>query len=279
MRWLTLAMISWLAVAGSAVAETPTDSLCSPIQGEWDRVAGSNDLAAMDREITKIPPLCAALRTQAQRRRAAVARQRAQSEAASAAAQAERERAAREEALVREQDATMAADNAAYDIARAGDSVAAYDAYLSSYPSGVHADDARAARSVKMEAVEVVGVGGRCVDALGAGPWPDLTPIILYSCHNSENQMWRYSQGRLIGVGGKCLDAAGGGDHPDGTPVILYACDGGPNQTWTYSHGQLIGIEGRCLDAIGVGPWPDMTPLILFSCHGGENQKWALVAR
>ena len=73
MRWLIALRVAGLALAGTAAADTPTAALCSPIQGEWESVASGNDLAAMDREIAKIPPLCATLKAQALRQRAAAA--------------------------------------------------------------------------------------------------------------------------------------------------------------------------------------------------------------
>src|SRR5476649_2410729 len=72
MRWLILLTLAGFALAGSAAADPQTDALCRPIQGEWESVARGNDLAAMDREIAKIPPLCADLKVQARRRLDAV---------------------------------------------------------------------------------------------------------------------------------------------------------------------------------------------------------------
>jgi outer membrane protein OmpA-like peptidoglycan-associated protein len=157
MRRLILLAFAGLFLAGTAAADPQTDALCRPIQGEWNSVAGGTDLAAMDREIAKIPPLCAALKAQAQARRAQVARQRAQSQATAektatdealraqaARNQAERDQAVRADAA-RQQAADIAADNAAFEIARSADTAAAYAAYLAKYPFGRHRDEARAA--------------------------------------------------------------------------------------------------------------------------------------
>jgi hypothetical protein len=77
MRRLIALGLAGLALAGTAAADTPTAALCSPIQGEWESAAGGNDLAAMDREIAKIPPPCVSLKATARRQRAvAAARQR-----------------------------------------------------------------------------------------------------------------------------------------------------------------------------------------------------------
>ena len=72
MRRLILLVIAGLFLPGPAMADSQTDVLCRPIQGEWESVAGGSNVAAMDREIAKIPPLCAGLKTQAQRRLNAV---------------------------------------------------------------------------------------------------------------------------------------------------------------------------------------------------------------
>ena len=75
MRWMILLSLAGLALAGTAAADSQTDALCRPIQQEWNSVAGGTDVTAMDREIAKIPPLCATLKAQAQQQRArAVAR-------------------------------------------------------------------------------------------------------------------------------------------------------------------------------------------------------------
>ncbi len=138
----------------TAAADPQTDALCRPIQGEWESVARGNDPAAMDREIAKIPPFCAALTAQAQRRRTAVANQLNQSRLASA-------QAAHKNAVSAERDQALAvvaaaktSDDAAYAIAKATDSAAAYQAYLSAYPSGRHSSEALAARSAVLASAE-----------------------------------------------------------------------------------------------------------------------------
>jgi hypothetical protein len=165
-----LALLAALLPAGAAMAQSPTDALCRPIQGEWNSVAGGTDLAAMDREIAKIPSFCAALKIQAEHRRTLVASRLRQSQASAAAAQAAREKTSRDEAAheqaardeaAREQSARdqaardeaareqavrdQAPDDAAFAVAKAADTVSAYDAYLSAYPKGRHVDEAKAA--------------------------------------------------------------------------------------------------------------------------------------
>ena len=75
----------------------------------------------MDREIAKIPPLCAALKAQAQGRRGQVVRQQEQRQSALAA------RATHEKT----NGQAITGDDAAYDIAKASNVFGAYDAYLS----------------------------------------------------------------------------------------------------------------------------------------------------
>jgi uncharacterized surface protein with fasciclin (FAS1) repeats len=140
-RVLTLIGFASLALAGPAIADSQADVLCRPIQGEWESVAGGTEISAIDREIAKIPPLCATLKAEAQRRRTTVARQLNQSRQASA--QAAHETSARNAAT--ERDQAVAADNAAYAIAKATDSATAYQAYLSAYPTGRHSSEALAA--------------------------------------------------------------------------------------------------------------------------------------
>jgi TPR repeat protein len=137
MRLLILLTCAALFLAGPAAADPQTDALCRPIQGEWNSVASGTDLAAMDREIGKIPPLCAALKAQAQGRRAQVVRQQEQRQSALAA------RATHEKT----NGQAIMGDDAAYDIAKASNVLGAYDAYLSRYPSGRHADEARRQRA------------------------------------------------------------------------------------------------------------------------------------
>jgi hypothetical protein len=66
------------------------------------------------------------------------------------AEQSQRERAAQQreaqETASRDESARAQADDTAWNVARGANSVSGYDAYLSAYPSGRHASDARAAR-------------------------------------------------------------------------------------------------------------------------------------
>jgi hypothetical protein len=77
----------------------------------------------------------------------------------------------------------------------------------------------------------VIGIGGKCLDALG-GNSANGTPVILWSCHRGDNQLWEITNNReLLGIGNKCLDVSGGGSA-NGSPIILWTCHGGPNQRW-----------------------------------------------
>jgi len=128
-RLILLALLGALLSSGPADAQTPTEALCRPIQEEWGSVAGGSDLAAMDREIGKMPPLCAALKRQAEHRRAAVAARLHPLQVSSAAAKAARERALR--------------DQAARDQAAAAGPTKAADAFqtgLNAYNSGDYAE-------------------------------------------------------------------------------------------------------------------------------------------
>jgi hypothetical protein len=130
-------------------------------------------------------------------------------------------------------------------------------------------------------AVEIRGIGGKCVDARGGGS-ANGTQIILWECHGGPNQQWHSEMNfgqmngkAIVGVGGKCLDVSGGNMQP-GTPVILWDCHGGPNQLWVQQGGgynTTITNRGMCLNAEG-GGGGDGTRLIIWPCSGTRNEKW-----
>ena len=117
MRWLIPFVLGALALAGTATADAPTNALCRPIQGEWNGVSRGTDVQAMEREIAKIPPFCADLRAQAERRVTQVIDQQLRPPAARAApqtnAQSDASRKALQQAAQSEAERKALADEVA----------------------------------------------------------------------------------------------------------------------------------------------------------------------
>ena len=116
---------------------------------------------------------------------------------------------------------------------------------------------------------------GSCVNLPEhGGGAPDGTPVRLFHCHDTSNQVWTVNHGQINSSFGACLDVQGS-QPVDGAQVIIVACNGRPSQKWSISNGQIIGIGGKCLDVLG-GSTADTTPLILSTCSGSPSQQWSI---
>ncbi|MBG6135811.1 discoidin domain-containing protein [Longispora fulva] len=123
---------------------------------------------------------------------------------------------------------------------------------------------------------------GRCLNASGAGPWPNGTEIILWDCvSGSENERFELGADGLIRnpVSGRCLNAEGAGPWGNGTRLLLWDCVAdAPNEKFERTADGMIRnpASGRCLNASGVGPWNNGTKIILWDCvAGSDNEKWS----
>lgn len=126
------------AVGGvsAARAQTQTDIVCAAFEQKWNQISGGTDAPAMQALIGHIPPSCS-FKARAERRLRAVQ--------ASGGGKSERSESEADSSRRVHPVNTDAADDSAYAIAKAASSAAAYQAYLSAYPRGRHASEARAA--------------------------------------------------------------------------------------------------------------------------------------
>ena len=121
----------------------------------------------------------------------------------------------------------------------------------------------------------VGGASGACVNLPEhGGSAPDGTPVRLFHCHDTSNQIWTVNNGQINSSFGACLDVQGS-QAVDGAQIIIVTCNGRPSQKWSITSGQIIGIGGKCLDVQGSGT-ADTTPLILSACSGSPSQQWAV---
>jgi hypothetical protein len=102
----------------------------------------------------------------------------------------------------------------------------------------------------------------------------DGTPVRLFHCHGSSNQIWTISNGHVNSSFGSCLDVQGSAPN-DGAQIVIVACNGRPSQNWTFSNGQIVGIGGKCIDVQGGGA-ADTTPLIIAPCSSSPSQQWSV---
>jgi uncharacterized membrane protein len=135
---LLLLAVLVLLPAARAHAQASEDPVCAAYRNNWEKALKSGDKAAITRAAGAISRACPALRSEAANRVAKVdvppsppkrnreANRGSDNGAGAAAA------------------AAIAADDAAFAIARQTGTLEAFQAYLSSYPYGRHADDARA---------------------------------------------------------------------------------------------------------------------------------------
>lgn len=135
---------------------------------------------------------------------------------------------------------------------------------------GYHPDDPPPGNS--WGAHEIRGKGGLCLDIEGsARPGRGL---IVFNCHNGDNQRFEWTRNGELRVAGLCLDVAEG-NSDDGARVIAFNCNGRSNQRWRAWGGQIRSQStGKCLDIDGGRARPSQ-PVIMFRCTGGDNQRWA----
>jgi hypothetical protein len=128
----------------------------------------------------------------------------------------------------------------------------------------------------------------KCLDVNGAS-LDNGTPLIQWSCHDGDNQLWSVAPGidgyvQIISRNsGKCLDV-NGGSVDDGAAVIQWSCHGGANQQWLIERldSGFMRItarhSGKCLDVYAASP-EDGASVMQWQCHGGENQSWFVRTR
>jgi hypothetical protein len=131
-----------------------------------------------------------------------------------------------------------------------------------------------ASQQWQQKGAQFIGLGGECLDVLGANTTPGAT-VHLSGCNGTVAQNWSLINAPTIlqGVGTKCLDIINGNTSP-GARLQIFECNSGRNaQIFTFTAASEIRNEaGECLDvsesnaAAGqVQMWP---------CNGGTNQKW-----
>jgi hypothetical protein len=121
----------------------------------------------------------------------------------------------------------------------------------------------------------VGGASGSCVNLPEhGGTAADGTPVRLFQCHDSSNQVWSIGNGQIMSSFGSCLDVQGSAPV-EGASIIIVACNGRPSQKWSIANGQIIGLGGKCLDVSGSST-ADTTPLILATCSASPSQQWSV---
>jgi TPR repeat protein len=133
MRWLIIIGLVFTFAGASAHAASPTDVLCSPYDTAWAKVRGGTDVKAITAVVNSIPAGCP-LKAKAKQRLAAV-ESHATSPTTRSVVQYQRPWAG------------ASVDDNAYAAAKAADTNAAYNAYLSKYAGGRHVGEATAALS------------------------------------------------------------------------------------------------------------------------------------
>lgn len=131
--------------------------------------------------------------------------------------------------------------------------------------------------SISVQAAEIRGLDGKCLDAAGESS-ENGTHLILWECTGHENQNWYFNEkGELRGINNKCVDAEGNSSK-NGTQLVLWDCNGGSNQQWNFSSdGQIQGMGNKCFDMTG-NVSDNGTKITLWKCHGKGNQHWRAVS-
>jgi hypothetical protein len=113
---------------------------------------------------------------------------------------------------------------------------------------------------------------GKCVDVRGANS-ADATPVQLYDCNGTSEQMWTVEPDGTLQAFGKCLDIIDDGTAAS-TRVQLWPCNGGGQQKWVpQANGSLLNPQsGLCLD-VPYADASDGNQLQIWYC----NNQWMQV--
>lgn len=123
--------------------------------------------------------------------------------------------------------------------------------------------------------VSVQGYGSnRCIDVTNSqnGAGADGTPLQLWDCARSANQLWSFSSDGTVRSLGLCMDLARASTN-ENTTVQLVNCNGGWAQefTLTAAHDLVNPTAGKCVTAVSSAHG---ARLVLRLCAGTSNQKW-----
>ena len=133
----------------------------------------------------------------------------------------------------------------------------------------------------KPEKVYLLNDVGMCAD-LFEGKRNPGNKIVMWPCHNGENQQFVSTNTGELRVFDFCLE-----DGPGGINAAV--CNGSPGQKWKVSKAEIRGGVGgnKCFDVAhafypkGKNDVPVSTRpsarLIAFECHGRVNQRWAVI--
>jgi hypothetical protein len=123
--------------------------------------------------------------------------------------------------------------------------------------------------------VSVQGDGSnRCIDVTNSqnGVGADGTPLQLWDCARSANQLWSFSSDGTVRSLGLCMDLAWASTN-ENTTVQLVNCNGGWAQKFTLNaaHDLVNPTADKCVTAESSA---NGARLVLRSCAGTSNQKW-----
>jgi hypothetical protein len=116
----------------------------------------------------------------------------------------------------------------------------------------------------------MIQILGKCLDVENGSDMP-RTPVILYDCSGSPNQLWQFDADGTVRPSfdnSECLDVSGG-TSADGTLLDISPCNSPAtaNQTWDMlPDGTIETIGGKCLDDPNSNT-TDGTQLEIWDCH------------
>jgi hypothetical protein len=117
----------------------------------------------------------------------------------------------------------------------------------------------------------------KCLNIWGGNP-ANGTPIELYECTATSNELWSHGATLVDHLSGKCLDVQQA-NYTNGNPIDEYTCNGTGAQQWVYDvpTGTIHNAaSGMCLDT-GWGT-TDGTKIAIAGCDPSlpGNQQWRL---
>jgi hypothetical protein len=158
-----------------------------------------------------------------------------------------------------------------------------YTSSNSTSPAHVSGKDPQAiVYQLKLRGMKGKGTGW-CLD-LSGGSQDNGTPIQIWECNGSQNQLWYFPSGAwkiMLAVNNnKCIDA---GSMANGAKLLLWDCNGLDQQGWGYDNDEgtvyLASTQGngplasKCADVVQEDQQQG-APVQVWDCNGQWNQGW-----
>lgn len=195
------------------------------------------------------------------------------------------------------------AEEKAWEAAVASRNIKAYQAFLATYPAGVHAAEARARLALVSERARAAEAGarrlpsiaalrnektGKCLTVAGGTSDANNLHMVQYDCDGDPSRKWRLVQAGdftqvINGKTQKCLTIAGGVSKANNVVAVQYLCDDDPTRKWTFAAAENGAYQirnvgtGKCLTIAGGMSTENNVEALQYDCDSDPSRRWHVI--